>query len=113
MWRFGGVADPHAPMIWGRKLRFDPEIRRRGLHLMLNLVALDGARADRGAAHFYRVALVNMLGFQALRPALAEAWTPPLPRELDSPVDASLAAAMASAWPLRQASQAILRVFNT
>lgn len=65
------------------KLRMEPAIRRRGLHLLLNLVALDGAQLQSAASAadalpVYRMGLVNLFGFQALRPALASAVVPPL-----------------------------------
>lgn len=94
MWRFGGVRTPEAAIIWGGKLRFASELRRHGLHLMLNLCALTNARERGGHARgtlFHRVALVNMLGFQALRPALCTASTPPLPDYLADVIGPELA----------------------
>lgn len=78
MWRFGGVAGPDVPIRWGGKLRFVTEIRRHGLHLLLNLVSLRSAKEKLGeAVQIHRIALVNLFGYQAIRPALASAFSPP------------------------------------
>lgn len=66
LWRWGG------PILWGGKLRFSPTVRRQGLHLLLNLVALESSEK------LYRVGLVNVHGYLALQPALATWQSPPL-----------------------------------
>lgn len=83
LWRFGGIIDKSKPIVWGGKLRFCPTIRRAGVHLMLNLVALNSARSELGAGRLiYRVGLVNIHGFLALQPALASSHSPPLSGEM-------------------------------
>ncbi|CAK0889407.1 unnamed protein product [Prorocentrum cordatum] len=79
------------PIIWGGKLRFSPEIRRQGVHLALNLLALDGMRRQHAQhAPVYRVSLCNVFGFQALRPGL-EAFVPPrMPATVAAVVSAEL-----------------------
>lgn len=79
-WKFSGLVAPKTLIIRGGKLRLAHEIRGHGLHQLLNLVSLTRAKTEFGKAEiFWRVALVNLIGFNALYPSLARSLTPPLP----------------------------------